>query len=159
MDNHTYIKILQDTLIKKDQILEELLQLTIQQENVLINKAMDYEVFEICISRKEVFINQLNQLDDGFGILYERVREELSDSKDKYKDQIIAIQQVIKDIISKSTKLQVMENKNKLSMELFLSDQKKDVRSIKMNNKMATNYYSNMSGKNLNESFFFDKKK
>lgn len=159
MNNQTYIKILQDTLTKKNQVLEELLQITLQQECILANTIMDYEKFEVCISQKEILIDQINQLDDGFEALYERVKEELHSFNDHYKDQIIVIKGLIKDIVSISTKLQTLENKNKLALDLVLSNQKLEVRTMKMNNKIATNYYNNMSRQNLENSFFFDKKK
>lgn len=158
MNNQTYIKILQDTLLKKNQILDELLQLTVQQENILNNSIMDYEKFEICISQKEILINQINQLDDGFEALYERVRVELPNLNEDSKSLIMDMQNFIKDIMMKSAKLQALEHKNKLALDLFLTNQKKEVRTMKINSKTATSYYGNMSGQNLNNSFFFDKK-
>lgn len=159
MNNQTYIKILQDTLIKKNQILDELLKLTGQQEMILNNSIMDYEKFESCISQKEVLINQINQLDDGFEALYEHIRVELPDLNEDSKGLILDMQNFIKDIMMKSTKLQALEHKNKLKLDLFLTSQKREIRTMKMNNKTTTSYYGNMSGQNLNNSFFFDKKK
>ncbi|MGN6710160.1 hypothetical protein [Anaerocolumna jejuensis] len=159
MNNQTYIKILQDTLVKKNQILDELLLLTVQQEMILDNSIMDYEKFETCISQKEVLINQLNQLDDGFEALYERIRVELPELNEDSKGLILDMQNFIKDIMMKSTKLQALEHKNKLKLDLFLTSQKREIRTMKMNNKTTTSYYGNMSGQNLNNSFFFDKKK
>lgn len=159
MNNQTYIKILYDTLIKKNRILEDIMQLTVQQENILAESSLDFEKFDECISQKEVLIDQINQLDDGFETLYERVKEEFSLLIEKNESLIKSIQELIKDIVSKSTRLQVLENKNKLALDLFLTNQKQEVRTIKKNNKMATSYYGNMSGQNLNNSFFFDKKK
>lgn len=159
MNNQTYIKILQDTLVKKNQILDELLLLTVQQEMILDNSIMDYDKFEICISHKEILINQINDLDDGFETLYERVRVGVPDLNEDSKSLIMDMQNFIKDIMIKSTKLQALEHKNKLKFDLFLTSQKREIRTMKMNNKTSTSYYGNMSGQNLNNSFFFDKKK
>lgn len=77
MENRTYINILTDTLKKKNDLLDQLIMLSSEQDNIISSEQPDMERLEQTFSEKEVFISQLNQLDDGFEKVYQHVKDAL----------------------------------------------------------------------------------
>lgn len=155
----TYINILLNTLSKKNLILDELIRITLLQESYLKASPQDMDSFESSIDEKLQVIDQLNQLDDGFEAVYERVREELEEKKDFFKDEILKLQKLIRQITEKSVKLQVLEQQNKVKMEAFLSSRKSEIRDFKKSSLTASNYYKSMIDSPQGDSYFLDKKK
>lgn len=159
MDSTTYINILKDTLVKKNHLLDELIEVTEFQEECVESSEMNLEQFDDTLSEKETYIKQLNQLDDGFEIVYLRVKEELTTNKEAFKEDILSIQELIKTITSKSAKLQIKEKQLKFKLESYLVVQKKEIREYKISTQTVSSYYKNMSNAYQGESYFLDKKK
>lgn len=160
MENQkTYIHILLNTLTKKNNILTELEKLTLSQKECLSAEPMDFNLFDEIMEQKEEFIYQLNQLDEGFEIVYTRVKEELGSNREKYKQEILSLQQFITQITEKSVQLQSLEVQNKLKLEIVLHNKKTEVRTYKANNQSVSSYYKNLANQSVGESFFVDKKK
>lgn len=160
MDNdNTYMHILISTLTKKILILDELINITKLQENYLKVSPQDLESFEVSLDAKAEIIDRLNQLDIGFESVYERVKEELQKKKDIYRDEILHLQELIRQITDKSVKLQALEKHNKMQMEVYFSNKKQEIKNFKKSNQMASNYYKSMVDKHQGDSYFLDKKK
>lgn len=159
MDINTYIKILTDTLNKKNQILDKLIIINKGQETILSSLDVDVESFDETINKKQELITQLNQLDDGFEMVYARVQEEIRQQTFRYREEIVIIQGLIKAIIDKSTTIQTMEKTNKCKIENYLTKQKQEIKNYKVSSQTVTNYYKNMTNEHYGESYFLDKKK
>lgn len=158
MENNTYVYILKDTLIKKNSLLDKLMELTQLQGKYLSEPEPDMESFEEMISKKDTYIMQINQLDEGFEKIFGYVKEELTAKKAEYKEIILLLQDLIRKITDKSTKLEVMERQNKARLELYFGAKKKEIKNFKLSSKTVANYYKNMF-QPTSESFFIDKKK
>lgn len=159
MDNNTYIHILTDTLIKKDALLDKLLTITALQEECLNEQFTDIESFEKKLSDKEELIQQLIQLDDGFERIYSHIKEEIGAKRLEYREQIARLQELIRQITDKSTRLQGIEISNKNKIETYFLGKKKEIKNLKISNRTASNYYKNMYNQQIGESYFLDKKK
>jgi len=159
VEKRSYISILKDTLEKKVSILKDLLEVTLLQEKCISEDAYDSDEFEQAYSVKETLINQLNKLDEGFELIYEHVKEELSVNQIQYKEEILHLQGLIRQITEKSTEIQAIEMRNKSKMEAFFSQRKKQIKGYKVNSKRAASYYKNMADQHHGESYFYDKKK
>lgn len=159
MDNNTYVYILIDTLLKKNSLLDNLIQTTLFQKECITEETPDMDQFEQTLSEKEMLIDQLNQLDDGFEAIYDHVKDEISNNKLKHKDDILKLQELIRQVTEKSTKLQTLELQNKGIIEFYFSNKKKEIKNFKRSSQTASNYYKNMSNQNQGESYFLDKKK
>lgn len=159
MDTATYINILTDTLAKKIKVLNELTFVIKVQEECLSSHDVDLEKFDEMLTKKELLIEQLNQLDDGFEKIYLRVQEELSINSAKYKSDILTIQEYIKDIMEKSTYLQVKEKQSKLKFDTYLMNKKNEIKNFTISKQTASSYYKNMANAYQGESYFLDKKK
>jgi flagellar biosynthesis/type III secretory pathway chaperone len=159
MDNNTYVYILIDTLLKKNSLLDNLIQTTLFQKECITEETPDMDQFEQTLSEKEILIDQLNQLDDGFEVIYDHVKDEISNNKLKHKDDILKLQELIRQVTEKSTKLQALELQNKSIIEFYFANKKKEIKNFKRSSQTASNYYKNMSNQNQGESYFLDKKK
>lgn len=159
MDTNTYIKILTDTLIKKNEILDELIIINIRQETMLSSLDINIESLDGIIDKKQELITQLNQLDDGFEIVYGRIQEEIKHQAFIYREEIVIMQGLIKEIIEKSTTLQAKEKTIKSKIEYFLTRQKQEIKNYKVSSQTVSNYYKNMMNEYHGESYFLDKKK
>ena len=115
MDN--YLSVLEDSLKKKLQILDELTDYTTQQQELLKVEELDYEAFDRLVDQKEPLIQRIMELDQGFETVYDRIKEQLLGNKEQYAAQIRALQSLIGELTDKSVKLQTMEQRNKSAVE------------------------------------------
>jgi len=158
--NYTiYINILKDTLKKKMQLLDKIVEETTFQEVSLSLDEIDIGAFQEGVERKDFLIEQLNKLDDGFELVYERFGEAIKANKSMFQGDILEIQDYIRKIMEKSSLLQSKEKGNKAKFEKYLVDKKAEIRNFKVSNQAVSNYYKNMSESYRGEAVFLDKKK
>lgn len=159
MDNQTYIDVLKDSLEKKVIVLEKLLEKTLSQEKIISTNPFNNEEFDLDYEDKEVLILQLSQLDEGFEQIYDHVKDILSNNKLEHKEDIVQLQNLIRQITDKSTELQAIEIKNKKKLDVIFTNRKKEIKDYKINSQMASSYYKNMADQHQGQSYFYDKKK
>ncbi|MFP4697143.1 MAG: hypothetical protein ACLFMO_00400 [Eubacteriales bacterium] len=154
----SYIEILIDSLIQKKALLLKLNKETKKQAKIANKDEFKLIEFEETIKEKEKLLKQVELLDNGFNGIYERVRHDLINSKEQYKDKIIEFKKIINEISELSITIQVAEERNKNSIEKQLSKYKKEVKQFKQNKKSVTSYYKSMSKTHKGESYFVDRK-
>jgi flagellar biosynthesis/type III secretory pathway chaperone len=159
MSKETYVHMMADSLKRKQGALDELLDLTKQQSDMLSLGAFEEEQFEKLFLQKDELIKILNQLDSGFEQLYERVREELQNHREKYALEITEMKERIKAVTDVSVELQTMEIRNRSMLERQFSAKRENIRKSRVSNKTAANYYKTMTKQHNISSFFYDKKK
>lgn len=160
MDNSkNYITILFDSLNKKIKLLEYILVENKRQQLSVSSEKMDEELFEETMAKKEDYINQINEIDQGFETVYHHVQEELSVNAGQYKDEISELKELISVITQKSMEVQLSEKRNEQLITKKFSDIRKDIHKSKNVSKVATDYYKAMSKTGVVEPQFLDKKK
>ncbi|MGN0412692.1 MAG: flagellar protein FliT, partial [Lachnospiraceae bacterium] len=80
----TYLQMLKESLDKKIEILNQILQYEEQQQEMVKQENFDYEAFDKSVNEKVVLVDQIEALDDGFEKVYDRIRSDLLLNKDKY---------------------------------------------------------------------------
>lgn len=162
IDNQTaqlaYIQMLIDIQKKKIIILNELLKMTEQQEALIAFDNFNEDEFLNIITAKDEKINQLTSIDDGFVQLYDRVKQEISEHKQLYANQINVLKEMIAEITDLSVKIQALEKRNRTKMEAYFSKKRKEIGSSRASGKTVTNYYKSMANQHEVQSFFYDKK-
>ncbi|MDE7332499.1 MAG: flagellar protein FliT [Lachnospiraceae bacterium] len=154
-----YLDILADSLQKKLIVLDKIEDENNQQAKMLKSDSFPYDEFDAAIDRKGGLIEELTALDDGFDSLYQRIREQLQDNRDRYKGQIAELQELVKKVTDKSIAVQAQEARNKQLVEAAFAKEKNSVKFSKMNSKAAYGYYKSMSKGNVVIPQFMDKKK
>lgn len=157
MDN--YLSVLEDSLKKKLQILDELTDYTMQQQELLKVEELDYEAFDRLVDQKDPLIQRIMELDQGFETVYDRIKEQLLGNKEQYAAQIKALQSLIGELTDKSVKLQTMEQRNKSAVEQQFRKSREKIRQGRQNKQAALNYYKNMNNSNYVPPQFLDNKK
>lgn len=159
MDNNTYVQILINTLIKKNNLLDRLIEITSLQEEYIAAESFEMDKFEQSLSEKESMIEQLNQLDDGFEKVYDHVKDEICNNEMQYKEEIYRLKELIKRVTEKSVKIQTAEMRNKSKLETYIAIKKKEIKNFKLSSQTAANYYKNTTNQQNGQSYFLDKKK
>lgn len=155
----SYIDILQQSLEKKIKVLDKIIEANKEHAKIAEAEKFEPEAFDEVFDRKDALIKELEQLDRGFNTIYARVRDELTENKEAYKEQIAKMQHLISEITDKSVLIQVEEKRNKETLMGRFDMMKREVHQAKNTQKIAANYYKNMSGLNVVEPQFMDRKK
>lgn len=157
--DNTYIKLLAAALERKASILEDISVVTVKQEQLLGDFSFEIEDFQELMNQKERLLAKLEEADNGFEALYERVKDTLQNNKEMNKEDILHMQKLISRITDKSVKVQALEERNKQKLAQYLVEKKKGIKDFYQQNRSAMNYYKNMTNLSQNESYFVDKKK
>ncbi len=154
-----YINILCQTLQAKNDILNELLDLDHQQEDLIKSEVVSVEDFQDLLDKKAPLLDKLNNLDSGFELSYNRIKDVFVVYKDKYKKVIQDMQANITQISQKVMEVQRIEVQNREGIQLKFHDMRQRVKTYNVSSKSVSNYYKNMSNAFIGEAQFMDKKK
>lgn len=154
-----YFDVLEESLKKKVEILEQISEQNKIQTELAKNDKFDYDIFGVTIEKKEQLIQEVNQLDGGFQSVYERMKEVIQKDKDSYREEIGRLKTLISQVMDKSVNVMAEERRNKDEIERRKDSLKKEVTMARTTNKVASNYYKTMSKLNVMDSQFVDYKK
>lgn len=155
----TYITILIQSLEKKIRVLDKIIESNKDQKEILSQEEMDTDRFEANLDEKGRLIDELNLLDDGFQEIYERVKNELGDNRELYKEEIKRMQKLISDITEKSVTIRAEEERNRAAAAKQFDNMRDNIQVAKRSRQAANVYYSNMSRVNTVDAQFMDKRK
>ncbi len=153
-----YVDILLESLEKKKRILQQILKENAEQEKaVKVNGSI--EEFDRIVEEKSRLIFEMENLDSGFDKVYDRIRKELPDARDSYKEEIARIQRLISEITDLSVSIQTSEQRNKQFVESYFSYARGQIRQSKKSVRAANDYYKNMRQINYIDPQMMDSKK
>ena len=147
------------SLKKKNQILDVIIQLNQRQRDELENPGLDPDDFDKTVEEKDVQIQKLDTLDTGFQELFEKVREELNDNREAYREEIAQMQKYIRSLMEKSASIQVQEAHNKALMQQKFAAVRRQIKEVRQSQKVVNQYYRNMMKTNFIDPQFTDNKK
>lgn len=154
-----YLNILEESLTKKAALLQALLEASNRQSELAGEEGFDLDAFEDTMDQKEALLQQLEELDEGFDSVFQKVEAEVKANKDSYKDSIQVLQQWIRKCTDLGVEIQATEERNKAKLALKFAEQQREIREVKTSSKVATTYYKSMSNKHSEDSYFMDQKK
>ncbi|MDE5965767.1 MAG: hypothetical protein K2G89_02940 [Lachnospiraceae bacterium] len=160
-DIQNYLKVLSDSLEQKKTVLTQILEVTRRQERIAMAQAEEFSEIEFSntVNEKEVLIARLNQLDDGFLSVYNRIRQDVIDQGGLYDPEIRRMQEQIKVCVDIGNEIQVLEERNQTKMALHFSAKQEEYKARANMNSVAKSYHQSMSGVNFSDPFFMDQKK
>ena len=164
MENiNVYITILSDSLKKKMDVLQDILNLTKEQGQILSEKdteKMHVDGFDRIVEKKDELLKEMQELDNGFDSVYKKIGKILADNKDTYKSAILQMQNLIRSITDIGVQLESLEQQNKTKFNTFIRNKRHAINDFKQSNRVATSYYQNMSNQHrVWQSHFLDQKK
>lgn len=159
MSKNPYIAILIQSLRKKEQVLDSISIINQRQKIELEDPSLDPDDFDKTVEEKAKLIAELEKLDDGFDEVFQKVRDDLTNHKEEYRDEIKTMQELIRSLTAKSATVQGQEARNKVLMEQKFTAIKGQVRKVRSSQKVVNQYYQNMMKVNLVDPQFTDSKK
>lgn len=154
-----YIIALKESLEKKLKVLDETYRICQMQFDIISGNDPDYDEFDRLFDDKEICIEKLSKLDEGFEIVYERVSEELKSNSGDYTEIIAQMKGLITQITEVSTSISALEERIRNSVSDALIRERKGIADTKRSVNVAMNYYKNMTGTGIPDSMYMDKKK
>ncbi|MBQ8086695.1 MAG: hypothetical protein IJ232_11385 [Lachnospiraceae bacterium] len=159
-EDQRYVDMLLEILNKQIDTLHEALGITKEQEIIANTKEFDSESFDETLSRKDVCIARLNELDNGFVSVYDRVGKIIKSNPDKYKEQILTMQELIRRCTDIGNEIQTLEARNKDKLAACFAGKKQEYNAKQTAATVAGKYNTIM--KNVNSAgmgvrFFQDK--
>lgn len=155
----TYVRIMQESLARKQGYLTEILAVTQRQTELAAAEEFDEDAFSGTVEQKEVLINNINEIDKGFSSVYERVRLEIQDNPSAYRTELLDIQERIKACVDTGMEIEATEERNRAALEQAFAIRFKGLRQVKQSKSVANRYYKSMANGMVNDSLLYDKKK
>ena len=160
MENkNEYVRILVDALKKKKTALEHIKELTDRQMTLLEQPRVDFETFDMLIEEKEIYLDDIKKMDDGFVVTFEKIKGYMADNKQQLAQEIQSMQENIKDITGLAMEIEAMEQRNRKNFEIAMSRERKEIKMRRKSKESASKYYQNFMKATSSESFYMDKKK
>jgi len=153
-----YLLIMIQSLKKKIQVLDCIIDANDRQKIGLEDPALDPDDFDKIVEEKAKYIEHLDLLDQGFDKLFARVKEEVNANREAYKAEIKEMQTLIASITEKSNKIQVQEARNKDLMTQKFTKVHKQARDVRASQQAVNQYYQNMKKINFIDPQFMDNK-
>lgn len=153
-----YIKLLQESLKKKLEIIEELQSITKEQSAILTNKDLDMDAFEGTMNKKDGLIKKVTLIDDGFNGIYDRVRTEIKEHTHLYKEEVSLMKELITQISNITVEIQIMEQANKNLLDSHYKRVNTKVRRFNKGSRQSLAYYKNATSGVMENSYLMDER-
>lgn len=144
-----YIRVLQDSLEKKIDLLNKIVVRNEQQRQLFENDRTTPDELDANIEVKGRLVDQILALDDGFEQLFARVEAELSANRDSYRDEIASMQDSIRRITELTARVESQEQHNRTLAAAFFSGRKGEARQIRKGAAAVSRYYQGMMRSNV----------
>lgn len=154
-----YLQIMIESLEKKNQVLDKVMELDKRQLEVSLQQPFDVKAYDSTMEEKGILIEQLEKLDDGFTHTYELVRDEVQANPDKYREKVLEMQDLIRTAIDKGVAVEAQEHRNKQAMQNAVKGKRREIRQMKVSTAAAARYYKSMSRINDVDPQLMDRKK
>ena len=154
----TYVKIMRESLERKQNYLTEILQLTNRQAVLANAEKFDEDEFASIVDRKDKLIGNINEIDKGFSSVYDRVRSEIQSNPAAYREDLKTVQQLIRTCVDLGMQIEAAEERNRAVMEQVFSAKFQGVRQMKQSKSVANKYYKSMANGMVNDSLLYDRK-
>lgn len=152
------LDVLSESLSLKINVLKEIQEYNDRQTEAFSGNTPDIETFDEAIEEKGRLIERLEELDNGFEILYEKIASVLKQNKDQYASKIREIQDKITVITEMSISIQASEARNRKLIEDYFANERKGIKAGRVGSKAAYDYYKNMNGMNVPGHSILDSK-
>ncbi len=156
-----YITIMIESLQNKADVLDQIIHKNEEQTRILQSEITDWDAFDRNADEKSDLIEKLDKLDVGFDQLFAKVESELGSpaGKQRYKEQIRKMQELITKITEKSVSIQRVEVQNKQLVEKRFAESHQRFGQSRSTSRVAMDYYKNMQQTHVVSAAFLDQKK
>ncbi|MCM1045547.1 MAG: flagellar protein FlgN [Candidatus Gastranaerophilales bacterium] len=153
-----YLNVLEESLHKKIHVLGKIQEYNARQQQIFQSDMVDMDEFDQSVEEKGKLIEEVEQLDNGFELLYANLARQLQEDKTRYAAQIHTLQELIKQITDMGVTVQAQEARNKRLIEEYFRKSRQNLNQDKKTSKAAFDYYKNMNNSHFVPPQFMDSK-
>ena len=159
-EEQRYVDMLCDVLNKQIKTLQEVLEITRKQSVIAAANEFDEDEFDETLSRKDACIMRLNELDNGFVSVYERVKRQVRANPDMYRSKVKDMQELIRICTDLGNEIQTLENRNREKIVKCFAGKKKEYNAKQAAALVAGKYNTTMKNVGImNEGYRFNQDK
>lgn len=155
----SYLQLLVESLEKKCEVLDKILEVDDRQAALCIGPGMDMIAYDATVDEKSDLLEELNKLDEGFTSTFEIIKDELLENTSEYKKEIALLKDLIRETMDKTTSIEAKETRNKMALDSFFKAKRNEVKQQRVNSSVVSKYYKSMSKINDVDPQLMDKKK
>lgn len=159
MSTENYVQIMIDSLTKKEVLLKQIAEYNEEQKVIITAVEFDDKAFQSNIDKKGELVEEILKLDDGFNVVFMRVKDEVQAHKQELSSEIALMQQLVKRVTDLGVRIQAQELRNKELVEKCFSAMRKDLSNARTVTSKANAYYKNANNIHDYDSHFLDQKK
>ncbi|MCR5273622.1 MAG: flagellar protein FliT [Lachnospiraceae bacterium] len=156
--SNQYVDIMIDALVKKSKLLDRIINLNKQQRNFLNDPNLGPDDLELNIKQKGAIVDEILELDTGFNQVYSRIKDELENNKETYKEEIARLKELIREVTDKSQTVQSQEARNKELLTKKLSSVKARAKTVRNSARVIDSYAKMTNYVSYDPQFMDDKK-
>ena len=149
MENiENYLQIMIDSLEKKEVLLDRILEKNRRQYECVKNKSyddVDWDAFNLLVTEKDIAINRIIEIDEGFEETYNIIKNEVIANKAKYRDKVEVLKELIGRLTDKGVTIQADEERNRQIIDGLFDKTRQDIRKQRTSINVASAYYKTMS--------------
>lgn len=153
------VDVLLQSLIKKNGVLDRLMDLGQRQEELLRQEELNMDELNTLLEEQAGLVAELDRLDQGFELVYGRCREAIIGHKEEFREEIRQMQECIQQITAKISSINACNMRNKVAAESHFRREKQAISESVSKSKAARNYYNSMNKLNYVSPQFYDNKK
>lgn len=153
------VQVLLQSLIKKKAVLDQLIDLGQRQEELLKQEGLDMDGLNQLLEEQGILVAELERLDQGFELVYERCRAQIVGHKELYQKEIREMKACIQEITAKISTINACNLRNQVAAESHFRQEKQAISQSVSKTKAARNYYNSMNKLNYVSPQFYDNKK
>ncbi len=157
--NNSYITILIESLEKKSEVLDKVIETDAEQTEIISKEDPDMDALSKNMDVIGELALELEKLDDGFESVYEKVREELLANKSAYSKEIKRMQELITEVTEKTVKVQTTETRNKNKVVQMFKNERRKLGTRRQSARVINDYKHMVNNLDKQaEPFFMDSK-
>ncbi len=143
-----YLQIMIDSLTKKEEILDRIIDKNRKQYECIKGKTyeeVDWEAFSLLVTEKEIAIDRIIEIDEGFDQTYNIIKDEVTADKEKYRDKVLILKDQIERLTDKGVSIQTDEERNRQIIDKLFSNTRQEIKKQRTGMNVANAYYKTMS--------------
>ena len=139
-----YVRILRESLEKKVFVLKRITVCNKEQRKIFEEGESEPDELKANLEKKGLLIDRINALDDGFEQLFVHVQDALDNDREHYREEILRMQELIREISDLSAEIAAQEQQNRTLAEQRFTQVKSNARQVRKGTAAANRYYQNM---------------
>lgn len=159
-----YLQLMIESLKKKEILLDRIIDKNEKQNACVKDKTyedVDWDAFNLLVAEKESAIDRIIAIDEGFENTYMIVKDEIIQNRERYRDKVKELQDIITRLTDKGIRIQTGEERNRSIIDGIFLKTRQEIKKQRTGLKAATTYYNTMRNSTVRaaEDSILDQKK